>query len=249
MGLFQFFPLVCFEDGAVVPVKELDGSSYEQRSRKKVGQDEKLDHIVDGHLITHFQLAQMLQAFQVVLGGRGENLSHQLAQLFHCAGVNEAQQLLERVGVDVDDVGPIGNFLSHLVPEHGGEDGRAGRQDGLVGDDFNAVHDEGEVAQQTALEQALDQQLVGLLAEFLGRPPVHRSNRPSGLVANAVVLDDPREAQRLPFVILLALCKHGRRRRWTVFETRSKAANYQLAATTYREAMRYRDGTRIAMDD
>ena len=53
----------------------------------------------------------MLQLFLVVLDGRGENLSHQLAQIFHCAGVNEAKQLLEPVRVDVLDVCPIGNFL------------------------------------------------------------------------------------------------------------------------------------------
>ena len=110
MGLFQVFPFVRFEEGAAVAVNESDGASFEQRSRKKVGHDEKHDHIVRGHLTAHFQLAQILQVFLVVLDGRGENLSHQLAQLFHYAGVNEAQQLLERVRVDVLDVARLEIF-------------------------------------------------------------------------------------------------------------------------------------------
>ena len=80
----------------------------------------------------------------VTVGGR-EKIFGILAGQVHLVGVDEAEESLEDVRLDIDDIHTIERGFFHVVLEHGGEHGAPGRQDCLVRLKFFLSDHEGDI--------------------------------------------------------------------------------------------------------
>ena len=143
-------PFVCVHHSRRSLDDVLDALLFQFVRRVDVGEDERLDAIVDRQLFGQNVLADQLQVSDVVFVGCCQKLLGHLVDAGRLSGVDEVQQLLEDVAVDVRHVHPIGVALAHSGPEHGGEDGTSGRQQNFVSRKLTAANGERDVAVRPA---------------------------------------------------------------------------------------------------